>query len=63
MTGSTTKLSSAIFTFVTSMMPMIPTSTSTLLMMPITVSPKSSWITATSFWMRVITAPTPRLSI
>ena len=46
-----------------SMMTMMPTNTSALLMIPITVSENISCRTATSFWIRVITVPTPRLSI
>jgi hypothetical protein len=42
---------------------MIPTSTRKLLMMPVIVSENISWSTATSFWMRVITEPTPRRSM
>ncbi len=63
MIGITAKAISAIRQLVTSMITTIPTSTSTLLMMPSTVSVNICWITATSFWIRVITAPTPRRSM
>ena len=63
MIGITMYDSSASCQSVTSMIPMMPISTRMLLMMLMTVSENMSWMTLTSFWMRVITVPTPRRSM